>query len=64
MILPVVHGYHRLERPLLDFAADEEQLFLLPGLLLPQAPSMLGRDILCHPIPAMQMNYFNMLRIL
>jgi len=62
VILPVVRGYHRLEYPPSGFAADEEELFLLPGLLLPQAPSMLGRDTLCHPIPAVQIHDFNMLR--
>lgn len=59
MILPVVRGCHRLKHPLLDFADDEEELCLPPVLLLPQVPSMLGRGILCHPIPAIKTNYFN-----
>lgn len=64
MILPVVRGCHRLKHPLLDFADDEEELCLLLILLLPQEPSMLGRGILCHPIPAVKTNYFNIFKIL
>lgn len=59
VILPDVRGCHRLKHPLLDFADDEEELCLPPVLLFPQVPSMLGRGILCHPIPAIKINYFN-----